>query len=287
MEATGSPAARRGAAAVAPREQGWGYCTEFLINGPGLDVDAIRTELAALGESALVVGDPELVRVHIHTGDPAGADRRGVLARADEQAQGRGHVRAAPRRAGRAPTLSERRRRRSGPPREEQPQAPPKPIGVASVAPGDGFREIMRSLGADSVVSGGQTMNPSIEDLLNGVRAANAERVILLPNNGNVILTAEQVDPLAEGCEVRVVPDAKPASGHQRAARVRPDGEPRRERRANARRDCDGASGGGHARRARHQRQRPRHQARRCDRCGRRRDHRGRAATTSKSSKRC
>jgi dihydroxyacetone kinase-like predicted kinase len=64
----------------------------------------------------------------------------------------------------------------------------------------------MGSLGADIVVSGGQTMNPSIEDLLNGVRAVNAERVILLPNNGNVILTAEQVDPLADGCEVRVVP---------------------------------------------------------------------------------
>ena len=89
---------------------------------------------------------------------------------------------------------------------QERPQAPPKSIGVASVAPGDGFRDIMNSLGADSIVSGGQTMNPSIEDLLNGVRAANAERVILLPNNGNVILTAEQVDPLAEGCEVRVVP---------------------------------------------------------------------------------
>ena len=74
------------------------------------------------------------------------------------------------------------------------------------MAPGDGFREIMGSLGADSIVSGGQTMNPSIEDLLNGVRAVNAENVILLPNNGNVILTAEQVDPLAEGCEVRVVP---------------------------------------------------------------------------------
>ena len=88
----------------------------------------------------------------------------------------------------------------------EQPEAPPKPIGVASVAPGKGFRDIMSSLGADSIVSGGQTMNPSIEDLLNGVRAVNAERVILLPNNGNVILTAEQVDPLAEDCDVRVVP---------------------------------------------------------------------------------
>ncbi len=71
IEATGSQEPRRGAAAVAPREQGWGYCTEFLINGPGLDVEAIRNELGALGESALVVGDPDLVRVHIHTGDPA------------------------------------------------------------------------------------------------------------------------------------------------------------------------------------------------------------------------
>ncbi len=109
MEATGSQMERRGAAAVAPREQGWGYCTEFLINGPGLDVEAIRSELSALGESALVVGDPELVRVHIHTGDPAGviaaASSRGrmsklkvedmsaqhhdVLARADAE-RGRG-----------------------------------------------------------------------------------------------------------------------------------------------------------------------------------------------------
>src|SRR6202167_180817 len=72
LEATGSAVPRRGAAAVAPREQGWGYCTEFLLNGPGLDVEAIRAELGALGESALVVGDPDLVRVHIHTGDHAG-----------------------------------------------------------------------------------------------------------------------------------------------------------------------------------------------------------------------
>jgi uncharacterized protein len=207
IQATGSAAPRRGAAAVAPREQGWGYCTEFLINGPGLDVEAIRNELGALGESALVVGDPDLVRVHIHTGDPASliaaASSRGrmsklkvedmsaqhheVLARADAAEEDANAVAAPP-----APT--------------EQPEAPPKAIGVVSVAPGEGFREILRSLGADSIVSGGQTMNPSIEDLLNGVRAANAQHVILLPNNGNVILTAEQVDPLAEDCEVRVVP---------------------------------------------------------------------------------
>ena len=85
-------------------------------------------------------------------------------------------------------------------------RAAASPSAITTVASGDGFHGILRSLGADSVVSGGQTMNPSIEDLLNGVRAANAERVILLPNNANVILTAEQVDQLADGCEVRVVP---------------------------------------------------------------------------------
>jgi len=205
MEATGSALARHGAAAVAPREQGWGYCTEFLINGPGLDVEAIRTELSALGESALVVGDPDLVRVHIHTGDPAGliaaASSRGRMSKLKVEDMSAQHHDVLMR-ADADEALAEA----IGIAGQERPQAPPKPIGVASVAPGEGFRDIMSSLGADSIVSGGQTMNPSIEDLLNGVRAANAERVILLPNNGNVILTAEQVDPLAEGCEVRVVP---------------------------------------------------------------------------------
>jgi uncharacterized protein len=205
MEATGSAAPRRGAAAIAPREQGWGYCTEFLINGPGLDVDAIRTELSALGESALVVGDPELVRVHIHTGDPAGliaaASSRGRMSKLKVEDMSAQHHDVLER-----ADASEAEADATATPAAERPQAGPKPIGVASVAPGDGFREIMGSLGADSIVSGGQSMNPSIEDLLKGVLAVNAEHVILLPNNGNVILTAEQVDPLAEGCEVRVVP---------------------------------------------------------------------------------
>jgi len=205
MEATGSAVARRGAAAIAPREQGWGYCTEFLINGPGLDVESIRTELSALGESALVVGDPDLVRVHIHTGDAAGviaaASSRGRMSKLKVEDMSAQHHDVLMR-----ADAEEAEAEAVGTAAQERPQAPPKPIGVASVAPGEGFRDIMSSLGADSIVSGGQTMNPSIEDLLNGVRAANAERVILLPNNGNVILTAEQVDPLAEGCEVRVVP---------------------------------------------------------------------------------
>jgi|SRR5580704_101213 DAK2 domain fusion protein YloV len=214
LEATGSAMPRRGAAAVAPREQGWGYCTEFLISGPGLDVDSIRTELSALGESALVVGDPDLVRVHIHTGDPAGliaaASSRGRMSKLKVEDMSAQHHDVLERADARE---AESAADAVGTAVDERTQAPPKPIGVASVAPGDGFREIMGSLGADSIVSGGQTMNPSIEDLLNGVLAVNAEHVILLPNNVNVILTAEQVDPLAEGCEVRVVPTSNLPQG--------------------------------------------------------------------------
>ena len=178
---------RRGAAAVASREEGWGYCTEFLINGPGLDADALRTELSALGESALVVGDSELVRVHIHTQNPAAliavASQRGSLTKLKVEDMTAQHDDVLDR-AARAH----------------------KPLGIVSVAPAGGFRDILQSLGADEVVLGGQTMNPSTEDLLHAVQAANADSVILLPNNSNVILTAQRVDEVADDCTVRVVP---------------------------------------------------------------------------------
>jgi DAK2 domain fusion protein YloV len=183
---------RRGAAAVAAKENGWGYCTEFLISGPGLDVEALREELGTLGESALVVGDAELVRVHIHTGDPApliaAAAGRGRLSKLKVEDMSAQHHEVLERADA-----------------AEAAAAPPKALGVVTVAPAAGFRDILTSLGADAVVLGGQTMNPSIEDLLNAVRAANATQTILLPNNSNVILTAQQVDALADGSEVRVL----------------------------------------------------------------------------------
>jgi uncharacterized protein len=179
---------RRGAAAVAPRQEGWGYCTEFLLSGERLDVDRLRDELSALGESALVVGDEALVRVHVHTQDPAAligaAAQRGVMSKLKVEDMSAQHHDVLERAA----------------------EAAPKPVGVVSVAPGDGFRDILKSLGADSIVAGGQTMNPSIEDLLNGVRSCHAQQVVLLPNNRNVILTAEQVNTVADDVTVRVVP---------------------------------------------------------------------------------
>ena len=220
------PSVRRGAAAVEMKEEGWGYCTEFLIHGPGLNPDSLRDELGELGESALVVGDPDLVRVHIHTGEPAPlialASSRGRLSKLKVEDMSAQHHdvldRADAAEAAGAADAPQ-------PPAAAQPdpEAPRKAIGVVSVAPGRGFRDILASLGADAVVEGGQTMNPSIEDLLKAVRAAHAEKVVLLPNNGNVILTAEQVDGLIDDCEVRVVPTRNLPQGISALLALEPD----------------------------------------------------------------
>jgi DAK2 domain fusion protein YloV len=215
------PTVRRGAAAVEMKEEGWGYCTEFLIHGPGLDAEALRDELAALGESALVVGDEDLVRVHIHTNEPAPlialAAQRGRLSKLKVEDMSAQHHDVLDR-AGAAETAG------AGGGDVRFPESARKPLGVVSVAPGRGFRAILESLGADAVVEGGQTMNPSIEDLINAVRDAHAESVVLLPNNGNVILTAQQVDGLVDDVMVRVVPTRNLPQGISALLALEPDG---------------------------------------------------------------
>lgn len=213
-------APRRGAASIEAREEGWGYCTEFLINGPGLDVDGLRGELAALGDSALVVGDSQLVRVHIHTAQPAPlialAAQRGRLSKLKVDDMSAQHH-----------EVVERAAQPTAPPRLATTTlaSPRKAVGVVSVAPGSGFRDILTSLGADAVVEGGQTMNPSIEDLLKAVRSAHVESAVLLPNNPNVILTAQQVDALVEEVTVRVVPTRNLPQGISALLALEPDGD--------------------------------------------------------------
>jgi DAK2 domain fusion protein YloV len=209
-----SPGQRRGAAAVAEHAEGWGYCTEFLIGGPGLDVAALQEELGSLGDSSLVVGDADLVRVHIHTQDPAvlitRAAERGRLSKLKVEDMSRQHH-----------DILERASAEDA----QQSQAPRKALGVVSVAPGEGYRTILAGLGADGIVEGGQTMNPSIEALLNAVRAAHADSVIILPNNGNVILTAQQVDALAPDVAVRVVPSRSLPQGITALLALDPGGD--------------------------------------------------------------
>ena len=181
---------RRGAAAVAANEHGWGYCTEFLMHGPGLNVDAIKTELSAHGESALVVGDADLMRVHIHTAEPAN-----LIALASAHAK-LSKLKVEDMTAQHHEVLEKA---------DQAEQSEVEPLAVVAVAPGEGFSEVLTNLGCKAVVSGGQTMNPSIEDIVTAVNGVRADSVIVLPNNGNVIMTAQQVDALTDS-KVRVVP---------------------------------------------------------------------------------
>src|SRR3989442_1634590 len=165
-------------------EGGWGYCTEFLIEGEDLDVDVIRGEIEAMGNSVLVVGEPELVKVHVHTDDPTRVitlvGRFGKILKLNVGDMSTQHKRIldSESAAGRPP-------RANG-------------VGLVAVVAGSGLVEIFRGLGVDAIVEGGQTMNPSTQDMLTAVDGVPYDEVVLLPNNGNVVLAASQVAGLTK-----------------------------------------------------------------------------------------
>jgi len=170
-------------------EEGWGYCTEFLIEGKGMNVDEIRDTIAGMGNSALVVGDEDLIRVHVHTNEPtsvlAYASGVGTLARTKVDDMSKQHrVILQGEANGRAP--------------ERAVASRPNGIGLVGVVAGGGLAGIFRGLGVDAVVEGGQTMNPSTQDMLKAVEAVPYDEVFLLPNNANVILAAHQVPELTK-----------------------------------------------------------------------------------------
>ena len=165
-------------------EGGWGYCTEFLIEGENLDVDRIRTQIEAMGNSVLVVGEPELVKVHVHTDEPtrviALAGGFGKLQRLSVGDMSTQHRR-----------ILEQETADSGPQRANG-------VGIVAVVAGRGLVDIFRALGADVIVEGGQTLNPSTQDMLHAVETAPYDSVIIMPNNANVILAAKQVGGLTK-----------------------------------------------------------------------------------------
>ncbi|MBL7063250.1 MAG: DAK2 domain-containing protein [Anaerolineae bacterium] len=176
-----------------PGEAGYGYDVQFLIVGQELDVDTIRQKIIEMGECPLVVGDPTTAKVHVHVPDPGvpisyGASLgslRDVVVE-DMQAQYQDFI------VERDLPLS------------PSPQSP-QDIGVVVVVLGDGLARVFQSLGVSSIVRGGQTMNPSTQALLEAIENLSAERVILLPNNSNVIMAAEQAGALSSK-PVAVIP---------------------------------------------------------------------------------
>ena len=173
------------------------YCTTFMIEGDDLDSDGIEHELEQLGDSLLVVGDPEALKVHVHTDEPGRAlsvgTRVGVIDRVE------------------IANMHEQTLQREHRLLEAVPDALPSTTGVVAVVAGDGNRRLFESLGATKIVEGGQTMNPSTAELVEAIEATPAAEVVLLPNNSNVILSAEQAAGLVDK-PVTVVPtDSLPA----------------------------------------------------------------------------
>jgi len=185
--------AARFAQEEAEEESRFTYCTSFLLTGQGLDQAVLEEELSQLGDSLLVVGDQWRLKVHVHTDEPGRvlglATSLGVLSEIEidnmkEQT------------AARLRRLAET---------SEAAATDPGLTQVVAVVVGEGNKTLFRNLGVDLVVDGGQSMNPSAEDLLRAVDRAAAPSVVILPNNSNVIMTAEQTIELAEK-EVLVVP---------------------------------------------------------------------------------
>lgn len=160
----------------------YGYDVQFLIHGKTLDVAQIRAQVGAMGDSVLVVGDAQTVKIHVHTDDPGqplsfgaklGSVSDVVVDNLTQQAQSfvQSHFAVAT-----APRLA---------------------VAVVAVAPGSGLSDVFTGLGVSQVVAGGQSMNPSVHDLLHAVEQTGAENVLILPNNSNIMLTAQHVGKLA------------------------------------------------------------------------------------------
>jgi len=188
------------------------YCTELLIKGEDLDPEEIKQHLAPLGDSMLVVGADDLVKVHIHVNHP------GKVLESCLQWGQLSDIKI-------NNMLEEIHEHRLNMEEDRQQNLnPAKKIGLVAVASGDGVVEILKSLGVDQVVEGGQTMNPSTEDLLSATEKVNAESVIIFPNNSNIIMAAQQVHSVSDK-KVAVVPTKSVMQSITALVAYDPDGE--------------------------------------------------------------
>ena len=183
----------------------FGYCTEFIIL---LDkVFNIKHEmdfkayLESIGDSIVVVADDDVVKVHVHTNDPGLAIQRalkyGALSNMKIDNMRLEHQEKLFKEAEKAEAEALQ---------AAEPQMPKKDVGFISVSIGAGMNEILLSLGVDYIIEGGQTMNPSTEDMLNAIDRVNADTIFILPNNSNIILAANQAKALVEDKQIVVIP---------------------------------------------------------------------------------
>ena len=179
----------------------FGYCTEFIImlekEFPEKEEHAFKEYLMSIGDSLVVVADDEIVKVHVHTNDPGQAIQKaltyGQLSNMKIDNMRLEHHEK---------VIKEEEKMAA----QQAAQEPAKEVGFISVSVGDGMGQIFRELGADYLIEGGQTMNPSTEDVLQAIAHVNAENIFIFPNNKNIILAANQARDLTEDKNIIVIP---------------------------------------------------------------------------------
>ena len=191
------------------------YCTEFIIGRENKnDPEKLRAFLNSLGDSLVLVDDDEIIKVHVHTNDPG---------KALHEAIEYGHFITVKVENMRLQHTEKVLHEQDKKPEVPKIAAPEKPLGVVSVCAGAGLADVFMNLGVDQIISGGQTMNPSTQDILEAVNKVPAETVFVLPNNKNIIMAAEQVGALTEK-KVVVIPSKTVPQGVTAMLSFNPEG---------------------------------------------------------------
>lgn len=182
----------------------FGYCTEFIIMAEkeftAVDENEFKEFLESIGDSIVCVADDEIIKIHVHTNDPGLAIQKaltyGQLSRMKIDNMREEHEEKLIRDAEKL--AAEQKKKRAS--------TPKKPVGFIAVSIGSGMNSIFEELGVDYIIEGGQTMNPSTDDMLNAIDKVNAEHIFILPNNKNIILAANQAQSLTKDKDVIVIP---------------------------------------------------------------------------------
>ncbi len=223
LEAPKDGAAKEGPASSVEQEIKYGYCTEFIILlnktfNIKNEID-LKEYLESIGDSIVVVADGDVVKVHVHTNDPGLAIQRalkyGALSNMKIDNMRLEHQ----EKLFKEQQLKEQEQKK-------EPEMPHKEVGFIAVSVGEGMSEIFKGLGADYIIEGGQTMNPSTEDMLNAIDKVNADTIFILPNNKNIILAANQAKTMVEDKKIIVIPTKTVPQGITAIINYVPDMDP-------------------------------------------------------------
>ena len=223
LEASKESTVKEGSASSVDQEIKYGYCTEFfiLLNKTFNIKNEIdfKEYLESIGDSIVVVADGDVVKVHVHTNDPGLAIQRalkyGALSNMKIDNMRLEHQEK---------VIKEQQMKEQE--QKKEPEMPHKEVGFIAVSVGEGMSEIFKGLGADYIIEGGQTMNPSTEDMLNAIDRVNADTIFILPNNKNIILAANQAKTMVEDKKIIVIPTKTVPQGITAIINYVPDMDP-------------------------------------------------------------